>query len=80
MPPTVGFEQPAEFSQSWTSRMTTEDLVLSLATYDHVLGLSKMDRAAMLDNARTYLNGNPATSRGTIDVPFRTVCFRTHHH
>jgi SAM-dependent methyltransferase len=79
VPPGSGFDQPAEFTQSWTRRMTTEDLVASLATYDHVLALSEMDRNAMLDNARTYLNGNPATSRGTIEVPFRTVCFRTHH-
>jgi len=79
VPPGSGFDQPAEFTQSWTWRMTTEDLVASLATYDHVLALSEMDRNAMLHNARTYLNGNPATSRGTIEVPFRTVCFRTHH-
>jgi SAM-dependent methyltransferase len=79
VPPDSGFDQPAEFTKSWTWRMTTEDLVASLATYDQVLALSEMDRNAMLDNARTYLNGNPATSRGTIEVPFRTVCFRTHH-
>jgi SAM-dependent methyltransferase len=79
VPPDSGFDQPAEFTQSWTWRMTTEDLVASLATYDHVLALSEMDRNTMLANARTYLNGNPATSRGTIEVPFRTVCFRTHH-
>jgi SAM-dependent methyltransferase len=80
VPPDSGFDQPDEFTQSWTWRMTTEDLVASLATYDHVLALSEMDRNAILASARTYLNGNPATSRGTIEVPFRTVCFRTHHH
>jgi len=61
------------------ARSLRKDLIASLATYDHVLALSEMDRNAMLHNARTYLNGNPATSRGTIEVPFRTVCFRTHH-
>jgi SAM-dependent methyltransferase len=78
VPPGAGFEAPEEYAHPWRMRMTVDDLVASLGTYDHVLGLSEMDRIAVLDNCRTYLNGNPATSRGIIDVPFRTACFRTH--
>jgi SAM-dependent methyltransferase len=77
LPPGAPFSQPVELAHSWRQRMTVDDLVASLATYDHVLALSAVDQAEMLTNARTYLNGNPATSRGVIDVPFRTACFRT---
>jgi SAM-dependent methyltransferase len=78
VPSWAAFAPPEQFSYSWTMRMTTDDLVASLGTYDHVLGLSEMDRTTVLENCRTYLNGNPATSRGVIEVPFRTACFRTH--
>jgi SAM-dependent methyltransferase len=78
VPSWAGFETPEQYSHPWTMRMTVDDLVASLGTYDHVLGLSEMDRKIVLDNCRTYLNGNPATSRGIIEVPFRTACFRTH--
>jgi SAM-dependent methyltransferase len=78
VPPGAGFDVPEQFSHPWTKRMTVDDLVASLGTYDHVLGLSDMDRALVLENCRTYLNGNPATSRGIIEVPFVTVGFRTH--
>jgi SAM-dependent methyltransferase len=78
VPPWTGFTPPEEFTYSWTKRMATDDLVASLGTYDHVIGLSEMDRNTVLENCRSYLNGNPATSRGVIDVPFRTACFRTH--
>jgi len=78
VPPEAGFASPEQFTYPWTMRMTVDDLVASLGTYDHVLGLSEMDRTVVLENCRTYLNGNPATSRGIIEVPFRTACFRTH--
>jgi SAM-dependent methyltransferase len=77
VPPGVRFQAPEQLIHPWTMRMTTEDLVAQLGTYDYVLGLSAAERKAVLDNARTFLNGNPATSRGVIDVPFRTACFRT---
>jgi SAM-dependent methyltransferase len=77
VPSYAPFDPPEQFIHSWTMRMTTEDLVAQLGTYDYVLGLSPVQRKAVLDNARTYLNGNPATSRGVIEVPFRTACFRT---
>lgn len=80
VPDGVGFEAPEQLSHPWTMRMTVDDLVASLGTYDHVLGLSEVDRNMVLTNCRTYLNGNPATSRGIIEVPFVTVCFRTHRH
>jgi SAM-dependent methyltransferase len=79
VPQGAPFSPPEQLMHSWTMRMTTDDLVASLATYDHVLGLPDEERTAVLDDARTYLNGNPATSRGVIDVPFRTVCFRTRY-
>jgi SAM-dependent methyltransferase len=77
LPAGAPFGTPEELVHSWRTRMTVDELVASLGTYDHVLALSEVDRAAVLDDARTYLNGNPATSRGVIDVPFRTACFRT---
>jgi SAM-dependent methyltransferase len=77
LPDGAPFGQPEELVHSWRTRMTVDELVASLGTYDHVLALSEVDRANVLEDARTYLNGNPATSRGVIDVPFRTACFRT---
>jgi SAM-dependent methyltransferase len=71
------FSPPEELVHSWRQRMTVDELVASLGTYTHVLALSEVDRIEVLKNARTYLNGNPATSRGVVDVPFRTACFRT---
>jgi SAM-dependent methyltransferase len=79
LPDDVPFDTPEEMVHSWRTRMTVDELVASLATYDHVLALSEVDRIAVLEDARTYLNGNPATSRGVIDVPFRTSCFRTRY-
>lgn len=78
VPAGAGFDVPEQLSHPWTRRMTVDDLVASLGTYDHVLALSDVDRAQVLANCRTYLNGNPATSRGIIDVPYVTVGFRTH--
>ncbi|HEX5400697.1 MAG TPA: class I SAM-dependent methyltransferase [Pseudonocardiaceae bacterium] len=77
LPSGAPFSQPEELVHSWRQRMTVDELVASLGTYVHVLALSEVDRIGVLENARTFLNGNPATSRGVVDVPFRTACFRT---
>jgi SAM-dependent methyltransferase len=77
LPADAPFDEPQQLVHDWRMRMTVDELVAQLATYDHVLALSEVDRLAVLEDARTYLNGNPATSRGIIDVPFRTACFRT---
>lgn len=77
LPAGAPFSPPEELVHSWRQRMTVDELVASLGTYTHVLALSEVDRIEVLRNARTYLNGNPATSRGVVDVPFRTACFRT---
>lgn len=77
LPDDAPFDQPDQLVHDWRMRMTVDELVAQLGTYDHVLALSEVDRIDVLEEARTYLNGNPATSRGIIDVPFRTACFRT---
>lgn len=77
LPDDAPFDEPEHLVHDWRMRMTVDELVASLATYDHVLALSDVDRTAVLEDARIFLNGNPATSRGIIEVPFRTACFRT---
>jgi SAM-dependent methyltransferase len=77
LPPGAPFDEPEQFLHDWRMRMTIDELVAQMGTYDHVLALSEVDRIAVLEDARAYLNGNPATCRGIIEVPFRTACFRT---
>jgi SAM-dependent methyltransferase len=77
LPAWAPFDEPEQLVHDWRMRMTVDELVVQLGTYDHVLALSEVDRMSVLEDARTYLNGNPATCRGIIEVPFRTACFRT---
>lgn len=77
LPTGAPFDQPEQLVHDWRMRMTIDELVAQLGTYDHVLALSEVDRMSVLADAHTYLNGNPSTCRGIIEVPFRTACFRT---
>lgn len=77
LPDGAPFDQPEQLVHDWRMRMTIDELVAQLGTYDHLLAMSEVDRMSVLADAHTYLNGNPATCRGVIEVPFRTACFRT---
>jgi hypothetical protein len=47
-------------------------------TYSAVLSMPENDRARLYDSSHEFIDRHPElTGRDIIDVPFRTVCWRT---
>lgn len=78
LPDNTGFEPPQRHVVEWTRPMSPNDLVALLGTYSAVLAMSESDRARLYDTSHEYIDKHPElTGRELIDVPFRTVCWRT---
>lgn len=78
LPDNTGFEQPQRHVVEWTRPMSPTDLVALLGTYSPVLAMSESERARLYDRSYEYIDNHPElTGRELIDVPFRTICWRT---
>jgi SAM-dependent methyltransferase len=78
LPDNTGFEPPRRHVVEWTRPMSPNDLVALLGTYSAVLAMSESDRARLSDTSHEYIDKHPElTGRELIEVPFKTVCWRT---
>jgi SAM-dependent methyltransferase len=78
VPPGAPFTTPTEFVVSWTWSISTAALVESMNTYSFVLAMPADERRARFAEARAFVDSHPAlTGRSVVDVPIRTVCYRT---
>jgi SAM-dependent methyltransferase len=78
LPDNTGFLPPRRRVITWTRPMSPEDLVALLGTYSAVLAMSESERAAVYERSHEYIDNHPELrGRELIDVPFRTVCWRT---
>lgn len=78
LPGDAPFGEPEREVIPWSYPMTPGELVESLSTYSHVIMLPQKQRDAVLDAVREHLATHPdLAGRGTIDVPFESVCYRT---
>ncbi len=78
LPENTAFAPPLRHVVEWTRPMSPQDLVALLGTYSPVLAMSESDRARLYDASREYIDKHPQLAgRELIDVPFRTVCWRT---
>ncbi|HVV18238.1 MAG TPA: class I SAM-dependent methyltransferase [Pseudonocardiaceae bacterium] len=78
VPAGAPFTTPTEFVVSWTWPMSVTDLVDSMNTYSFVLAMSEGERAARFAEAWEFVDSHPALAgRSVVDVPIRTVCYRT---
>lgn len=78
LPDDAGFAPPERQVVRWTRPMSPQDLVAMLGTYSMVLSMPESDRARLYDTSREFIDSHPQlTGRELIDVPFRTVCWRT---
>lgn len=78
LPDNTSFEPPRRHVVEWTRPMSPHDLVALLGTYSAVLAMSESERARLYDTSHEYIDKHPELSgRELIDVPFRTVCWRT---
>jgi SAM-dependent methyltransferase len=78
LPENTAFTPPQRRVFWWTRPMSPPDLVALLGTYSLVLAMSESDRARLYDASHEYIDKQPQLAgRELIDVPFRTVCWRT---
>jgi SAM-dependent methyltransferase len=78
LPENTAFAPPQRRVFWWTRPMSPPDLVALLGTYSLVLAMSESDRARLYDASHEYIDKQPQLAgRELIDVPFRTVCWRT---
>jgi hypothetical protein len=78
LPTDAGFAPPEQQVLRWTRPMSPRDLVALLGTYSAVLSMPENDRARLYDSSHEFIDRHPElTGRDIIDVPFRTVCWRT---
>jgi SAM-dependent methyltransferase len=78
LPENTSFAAPQRHVVNWTRPMSPQDLVALLGTYSPVLAMSESDRARLYATSREYIDKHPQLAgRELIDVPFRTVCWRT---
>jgi SAM-dependent methyltransferase len=78
LPAGAPFSEPEKHVITWHWQVSPDDLVLSLGTYSHVLALPPKERTMVLAGAQRYLADNPELAdQDPINVPIRTVCFRT---
>jgi len=78
LPENTVFNPPQRHVINWTRPMSPSDLVALLGTYSPVLAMSESDRARLYAASREYIDKHPQLAgRELIDVPFRTVCWRT---
>jgi hypothetical protein len=78
LPPDAPFTEPMRLAVPWTWPTSADDVVRSLGTYSFALSMPDDERQARLAMARAYVAGHPGLAgRSTIDVPIRTVCYRT---
>ena len=66
----------AEFLHA--QRRTADSLVATLATRAGLLTMPEQERAALLDQIRTYLKSRDETAEGEFDLPMLTCVLRTH--
>lgn len=78
LPAGAPFTKPAFHVVPWIRPMQPEDLVSLLCTYSPVLAMEPAERADYLQRQRAFLElHSPLQANGLIDVPYRTVCWRT---
>jgi SAM-dependent methyltransferase len=78
LPENTAFDPPQRHVVEWTSSMSPQDLVALLGTYSAVLAMSESERASLYEASHEYIDNHPElTGRELIEVPFRTVCWRT---
>jgi SAM-dependent methyltransferase len=78
LPDNTAFVTPQRHVVPWTRSMSPQDLVALLGTYSPVLAMSESDRARLYETSHEYIDKHPQLAgRELIDVPFRTVCWRT---
>jgi SAM-dependent methyltransferase len=62
----------------WTRPMSPRDVVALLGTYSLVIAMPESERVRLDDFSHEYIANHPQLAgRELIDVPFRTVCWRT---
>ncbi len=72
------FSPPTQHTVSWNWSITPEHLVESMTSYSYVLAMSDEERDERLANARRLMQTHPdLAGRSVVDVPIRTVCYRT---
>lgn len=76
LPNTGSFEPVERMSMRWRRSMRIEDATVLFGTYRSVLIYEPSDVPRMFDQIRMILN--KVGSDGYVNVPFRTVAFRTH--
>lgn len=78
LPADAGFGAPTRRAFEWSRPLRPTELLALLGTYSAVLTMSESDRARLYDTSTEYLAAHPELAgRDVIDVPFRTVCWRT---
>jgi SAM-dependent methyltransferase len=78
LPDGAPFTAPEQLVIPWEWAVSTEDLVLSLGTYSHVLDLPPEERADVLSAVEHFLTEHSELVRDDlIRVPMRTECYRT---
>lgn len=77
LPDGAPFTPPERRLISWQWEVSSEDLLLSLGTYSHVLAKPPLERAMLLGKAERYLARHPElVENDVVRVPIRTVCGR----
>jgi SAM-dependent methyltransferase len=78
VPEGVPFTPETRYTVEWTWSITPEELVESMTSYSYVLAMSEDEREERLADARKFVDTHPALAgRSLVDVPIRTVCYRT---
>ncbi|HVV25177.1 MAG TPA: class I SAM-dependent methyltransferase [Pseudonocardiaceae bacterium] len=78
LPDDTCFTPPERLVINWSRPMRPLDVVGLLCTYSFVLAMAESERAALCDRSLEYIATHPQLAgQELIDVPFRTVCWRT---
>jgi SAM-dependent methyltransferase len=78
LPANSGFTVPEQRTLTWTRPLGRPEVLALLGTYSPVIALSETERAELYDRSNEFMDTHPELAgREVIDVPYRTLCFRT---
>lgn len=77
-PPSVGapFPTPQHVEVDWTESIMLADLAALVTTRSYYLQADEADRARVRDRVATHLSQQFGTGTMTVQLPYRTTCFR----